>query len=167
MRDKIHMEEQRLVDFGNMDNKYFLIGVMNTFNNRFQAAADKCFKEISWKQCFVLNCIQLFKNPPTLKEVSDLIGSSHQNVKQLILKLEKCGYVKMVPDEKDGRKQRIILTNLVEKIDQKYSKMSNNIMNEIFEGIEEEALQTTINTLIHLCSTLEKGECHNEYNGCI
>lgn len=158
MRDKIHMEEERLVDFGNMDNKYFLIGVMNTFNNRFQAAADRCFKEISWKQCFVLNCIRLFKNPPTLKEVSDLIGSSHQNVKQLILKLEKCGYVKMVPDEKDGRKQRIILTDLVEKIDEKYSKMSNDIMNEIFEGIEDEALQTTINTLIHLCSTLENME---------
>lgn len=155
MRDKIDMEEKSLVDFGNMDNKYFLIGIMNAFNNRFQAAGDRCFEEISWKQCFVLNCIRLFRNPPTLKEVSKLVGSSHQNIKQLVLKLEKCGYVKIVPDEKDGRKQRIILTDLVEKIDEKYSKMSNGMMNDIFKGIDDDALQITINTLIHLCSTLE------------
>lgn len=158
MRDKIDMEEKSLVDFGNMDNKYFLIGIMNTFNNRFQAVGDRCFEEISWKQCFTLNCIRLFRNPPTLKEVSELVGSSHQNIKQLVLKLEKCGYVKMIPDEKDERKQRIIVTDLVEEMDEKYSKSSDDVMNELFEGIDEDALQKTINTLISLSSKLEKME---------
>ena len=158
MRDKIDMEEKSLVDFGNMDNKYFLIGIMNAFNNRFQAVGDRCFEEISWKQCFILNCIRLFKNPPTLKEISELVGSSHQNIKQLVLKLEKCGYVKMARDEKDGRKQRIIPTDLVEEMDEKYSKISDDVMNELFDGIDEDALQKTINTLISLSSKLEKME---------
>ena len=34
------------------------------------------------------------KEPPTLKELSDILGSSHQNVKQILLKLEKKNFKK-------------------------------------------------------------------------
>ena len=55
------------VNFGDMDHTFFLIGLLNQFVNRFQAAGDRFFKDISWKQSFVLICIRLFERPPTLK----------------------------------------------------------------------------------------------------
>ena len=69
------------VDFGEMDDRFFLIGVLNEFMNRFQTVGDRFFGEISWKQCFTLICIGFFKEPPVLKELSQMMGSSHQNVK--------------------------------------------------------------------------------------
>lgn len=47
---------------------------------------------------------------PELSRVAEIMGSSHQNVKQILNKLEDKGYVKTVLDEQDKRKQRIILT---------------------------------------------------------
>ena len=46
-----------------------------------------------------------------MNELSDVMGSSHQNVKQILLKLEKKGFVSAIPDEKDKRKQRIFVTD--------------------------------------------------------
>lgn len=39
------------------------------------------------------------------------MGSSHQNVKQILLKLEKKGFVTIIVDKNDKRKQRIELTD--------------------------------------------------------
>ena len=52
-------------------------------------AADAFFKEITWKQFFAIICINLCKEAPTINELSDVMGSSHQNVKQILLRLEK------------------------------------------------------------------------------
>ncbi len=83
----------------------FLLGLLSAFDNRYQAAADAYFKEMTWKQFFAIICINLCKEPPTLNELSDIMGSSHQNVKQILLKLEKKGFISTVPDEKDKRKK--------------------------------------------------------------
>lgn len=99
------------VTFGDMPPQPFLLGLLSAFDNRYQAAADAYFKEITWKQFFAIICINLCEDPPTLNELSDVMGSSHQNVKQILLKLEKKGFVSAVPDEKDKRKQRIFVTD--------------------------------------------------------
>ena len=98
------------IDFSGIAPSYFLIGLLSAFDNRFQAMADKAIKIISWKQFFTIICIQLCKEPPTLKELSMIMGSSHQNVKTILNKLEKKGFVKFAPDQHDRRKQRILLT---------------------------------------------------------
>lgn len=81
--------------------EYFLLGLLSAFDNRFQAMADKTMEEISWKQFFAIICINLCKENPTIKELAEIMGSSHQNVKQILLKLEKKGFVKITLDEKD------------------------------------------------------------------
>ena len=98
------------VDFGNMPPQPFLLGLLSAFDNRYQAIADSYFGEITWKQFFAIICINLCKEPPTINELADVMGSSHQNVKQILLKLERKGFVQMLVDENDKRKQRIRLT---------------------------------------------------------
>ena len=100
-----------LVDFSNIPPSYYLLGLLSAFENRFQAMADKDMKEISWKQFFAIICINMCNEPPTLRELSEVLGSSHQNVKQILLKLRKKDFIKFVPDENDKRKQRIVLTD--------------------------------------------------------
>jgi len=141
------------VNFGDMPPQPFLLGLLSAFDNRYQAAADAFFKEITWKQFFSIICINLCKEPPTLNELSDVMGSSHQNVKQILLKLEKKGFVSTFADEKDKRKQRIYVTekcrNFLEKNDNN-GQQSQYIIGRIFDGIDEKSLMTTIQTIVKM-----------------
>ena len=147
------------VEFGNMPPQAFLLGLLSAFDNRYQAAADAFFKEITWKQFFAIICINLCKEAPTINELSDVMGSSHQNVKQILLRLEKKGFVSTIVDTKDKRKQRIIVTDeartFLEKNDNN-GQQSQYIIGRIFEGIDEKSLMNTIQTIMKMERNLSK-----------
>ena len=139
-----------------IESSYFLIGLLSAFENRFQAVADSTMKEISWKQFFTLICINMCKEKPTVKELAEIMGSSHQNVKQILLKLEKKGIVSITADESDKRKLRIELTEYCKEFCAKNDEMAMNIMRKMFEGISNEQLQVTIQTIIHIEDNLKE-----------
>ncbi len=147
------------VTFGQMPPQAFLLGLLSAFDNRYQAAADKYFREITWKQFFAIICINMCKEPPTLNDLSEVMGSSHQNVKQILLKLESKGFIAMMTDEKDKRKQRFVVTDkcreFLEENDNK-SKTSSQIIEQIFEGVDEKSLGITIETIMKMERNLEK-----------
>lgn len=144
------------VDFTGIDLSYFLLGLLSAFDNRFQAMADKTMEEISWKQFFALICINLCRENPTINELADILGSSHQNVKQILLKLEKKGFVKIYSDNYDKRKQRICLTDYCREFCNKNDSISTQIMTKMFEGVTREQLQTTIQTIIQIEDNLKE-----------
>lgn len=149
----IHNEN---VDFTGIELSYFLLGLLSAFENRFQAVADNAMKEISWKQFFAIICINLCKSPPTVKELAEIMGSSHQNVKQILLKLEKKGFVSITADDKDRRKQRIVLTEYCRDFCAKNDEMSASIMKKMFSGISNEQLQMTIQTIMQMENNLTR-----------
>ena len=135
------------LDFEGSPSSYYLLGLLSAFENRFQAMADNMMKEISWKQFFAIICINMCKEAPTIRELSEVLGSSHQNVKQILLKLESKGFVEFREDESDKRKQRIVLTKKCMKFCEKNNEMSMKVMAKMFEGIPEKDLKTTIKTI--------------------
>ena len=139
-----------------IESSYFLIGLLSAFENRFQAVADSTMKEISWKQFFALICINMCKEKPTVTEFAEIMGSSHQNVKQILLKLEKKGFVSITADESDKRKLRIELTEYCKEFCAKNDEMAMNIMRKMFEGVSNEQLQVTIQTIIHIEDNLKE-----------
>ena len=143
------------VDFTGIESSYFLIGLLSAFENRFQAEADSAMKEISWKQFFVIICINLCKEPPTLKELAEIIGSSHQNTKQLLLKLEKKGFVSIVPDSADKRKQRIVLTETCLAFCSANDEKSALAVEAMFGNIPKEQLLITIQTIMQMENNLK------------
>ena len=144
------------VNFGQMPPQAFLLGLLSAFDNRYQAAADNFMKEITWKQFFAIICIKLCKEPPTLNDLADVMGSSHQNVKQILLKLERKGFVSMTPDRNDRRKQRIVLTDMCREFCEKNDAPSQDIIGRIFEGIDEEQLRVTIETIMTMERNVSK-----------
>lgn len=144
------------LDFQGIESPFFLLGLISAFENRYQAKADKFFEEISWKQFFAIICINLCKGSPTIKELAEIMGSSHQNVKQILNKLEDKGYVKMTLDDKDKRKQRILLTEKTRAFCEEHDQGSKSIVKKIFEGIDEKDIGTVINTLLQMEKNLEE-----------
>ena len=148
------------VDFSGIELSYFLLGLLSAFDNRFQALADSMMKEISWKQFFAVICINLCKEKPTVRELAEIMGSSHQNVKQILLKLEKKGFVSISADENDKRKQRIELTDYCMEFCKKNDEMTTNIMQRMFDGISQQQLQATIQTIIQIEDNLKEIQNH-------
>lgn len=143
------------VDFLGIESSYFLLGLLSAFDNRFQTVADKVMKEISWKQFFTIICINMCRESPTIRELADITGSSHQNVKQILLKLERKGFVSMCADSQDKRKQRIELTQYCREFCMKNDEMSSQIMKAMFAGVPEEQLRVTIQTIIQIENNLK------------
>ena len=143
------------VDFTGIELSYFLLGLLSAFENRFQALADSTIKEVSWKQFFAIICINLCKESPTVKELAEIMGSSHQNVKQILLKLEKKGFVSITADEKDKRKQRIEITKYCREFCEKNEEKTTSFMEALFSGISPEQLQVTIQTIMQMENNLK------------
>ena len=147
------------VEFGDLPPQPFLLGLLSAFDNRYQAAADAYFKEITWKQFFAVICVGLCKEPPTINELSDVMGSSHQNVKQILLKLEKKGFITMDTDDKDRRKQRIYVTDKWAEFSENndhQGRHSQYIISRIFEGIDERNIAVTIQTIMKMERNLSR-----------
>ena len=144
------MMDMSNVEFGQMPPQAFLLGLLSAFDNRYQACADSFFKEITWKQFFAIICINLCKESPTINELSDIMGSSHQNVKQILNKLESKNFVQMIPDPKDKRKQRIMVTDQCRAFCEKNDAQSQKMIAQLFEGIGEEQLLITIQTITQM-----------------
>ena len=146
--DMDSMMNMDTVDFSNMKPEPFLLGLLSSFDNRYQACADKFFEEITWKQFFAIICVNLCKSNPTINELSEVMGTSHQNVKQILLKLERVGFVQMMRDEDDKRKQRIVLTAKCKKFCEEHEEGSACTIARIFEGIDDRDILVTIKTIL-------------------
>lgn len=155
MVDYNAMLQNSKVEFGQMPPGTFLIGLLSAFENRFQTVADSFFEEITWKQFFAIICINLCRESPTINELSEVMASSHQNVKQILLKLEKKGFVEMITDGKDRRKQRIVTTEKCNDFCKRNDRASEIKMNQMYEGVTDEQIVTTIQTILKMEKNLK------------
>lgn len=139
-----------------MEDERTLFGLFFAFGNRLQAAGDSFYEEITCKQFFLLICLSLFDEPPTVNELSDVMGSSHQNVKQIINKLAEKKFVKVVLDSKDKRKMRIQMTHKIDELKHKYYQQEIDFMNQLYQGIPKEDIAITLKTILQLEKNLIK-----------
>lgn len=149
-----NMDNLGNMDFSNTEIRPFLLGLLSAFDNRYQACADKFFKEITWKQFFAIICINLCEEAPTLNELANIMGTSHQNLKQILIKLEKVGFVEFKKDDSDKRKQRITLTDKCKQFCAEHEEGSQQTISKIFEGIDDIYIAITVKTIMAMEANL-------------
>ncbi len=149
------MDRYKLLE--GVDTRRALFGLFFTFDNRLQTAGDAFYEEITCKQFFLLICMYLFvDNPPTISELAELMGSSHQNVKQLVNKLQERGFVRTYLDETDKRKLRVVATEKKYELGEKYKEKEIDFMNRFYAGVTEEEIEATFKTISKIESNLVK-----------
>ncbi len=82
-------------------------------NRMLERVMDMAFRQdgLTYKQWLVLAGMGTIPGgPPSLGEVSSVIGTSHQNVRQIADQLERKGFIEMVRDPKDRRVLRLSTT---------------------------------------------------------
>lgn len=140
------MEPREMIN--SMDKRFALFGYFFAMSNRLQTVGDRFYEEITCKQFFLMICLRLFENgAPTINELSEIMGCSHQNVKSIAGKLEEKGYLEIRPDSDDARKLRIRLTSKANSLAQKYQKKELDFIDMLFTGISDKQIETTFKTL--------------------
>lgn len=123
-----------------------ILALMLIISNKMNTLLEREFKEfdVTTKQWFLSETINsLFDTPPTLKELASEMGSSYQNIKQVALKLQQKGLLKLEKDKKDARVTRLRLTeqsyDLWKKTDTKGTVFRENM----FKDMDKKNITTT------------------------
>lgn len=74
------------------------------------------------------------KAVPSIKECAEVLSTSHQNVKQIALALERKGFLRIVPDEADGRVKRLVTTK---KNDRYWARRNPDDHAAVLEALED------------------------------
>jgi len=151
-----------------MEAGKYVFGALLVVANRMETLLERELKEfdITTKQWFLSLIVDnLFSEPPTIKEVAKQMGSSHQNVKQVALKLQQKGLLGLEKDKTDARVTRLRLTQ--EKTDYwlKMEPKGTAFTAALFEGIEEKDMQAAGIVLTTMLANLEKLEKESDRKG--
>ncbi len=144
-----------------LKDQKFVFGSVQIVANKMNTLLERELKEydITSKQWFLTVVIEnSFDKPPTIKEAAKAMGSSHQNVKQLALKLEQKGLVSLEKDKKDGRVTRIRLTDLSYKFSEIIQAKASIFTGDLFMGIVAEEMSKARIVLYSMMSNLAKME---------
>lgn len=137
-------------NISSMDKKYALFGMLFALTNNLQTTMDAIMPEITTKQWFILAGLSIFNEPPTLSQLAEVCGTSHQNTKQLVLKLEAKGFVKVQKDENDNRALRISADKKAFEWQTQIQEEENAFMERLFLGTTENGIKTTLEILMKI-----------------
>lgn len=127
-----------------ISDRQYLFDVIFIVANRVDTMLEREFKRfgITTKQWFLSDIIEnLFDKPPTMKEVAKEMGSSHQNVKQVALKLEQKGLLILQKDKSDARVTRLKLTENSNVFWTKIRGEGTLFTKSLFKDIEKDELE--------------------------
>lgn len=126
-------------------NQQFIFGSLFVLANRVDTLLDRALQKfnVSSKQWFLSICVaSLFDHDPSLKELAKESGSSHQNVKQVALKLQDKNLLELYKDPKDARTTRVKLSEYSNEFWKLSDQDSNEFMNQLFKDISNDELES-------------------------
>lgn len=137
-----HSAGQAMVHTEGVEDHYLLFVMLTAFANRMQAVGDAVFEEVTWKQWFALLGTSVFEGTPSVSQVAGLVGTSHQNMKQLLLRLQSAGFVRLEKDQADQRRTLVFLQAKAADFELKYREQNRQFMEQLFLGISQKDLGT-------------------------
>ncbi len=144
-----------MYDIEKMDKRYLVFGNTFLLANRLQTVMDSAAQELTAKQWLVITMLGMFDQPPTLKQLAKLCDTSHQNTKQIALKLEAKGFITILKDETDGRSMRITTTEKYQKFSESFNDYAESFVSKMFDGLTTEELSIMYSTQQKLYKNLQ------------
>lgn len=129
-----------MYDFEKMNKRYIIFANIFLLSNRLQTVMDSNIEELTAKQWLTAMMIGMFDEPPTLKQLAKICDSSHQNTKQLILKLESKGFIRIESDSRDLRAMRILTTDKWVKWNQDNNQNSMRFIAKMFDNLTDDEI---------------------------
>lgn len=121
-------------------------------SNKIQIIGDQYCEPLTSRQYMtMLAVLHLPKEETTFINIAKKLGTTKQNITQLIKSLEKKNFVSIIPSKKDKRSVNICVTDLGMDIMIKCGRDGTiNFMADIFKDFTEEEVETLWKLLIKL-----------------
>ena len=149
-------EEIKTIDLETFKNVF---GTLFFVSTKLESIGNKFLGELTTKQWFLLATITtFFEEPPTISQAAIKVGLSHQNVKQVALRLQEKGFVKIEKDKKDNRVSRILVTRKAFHYELNSRKKNEKFIEELFKGIEDSEAKLCLNVLLKLSENIDSIE---------
>jgi len=127
-----------------LEKERYIFGSIFFLSNKLQTILDRSFRNegFTTKQLFMTLVIQQFGDvSPTINDLANVMGTSHQNVKQIALKLEKRGFVRIERDKEDRRSVRVTLTQMSESFWKERVEEGKDFLAELFDYCRDEEVE--------------------------
>jgi MarR family transcriptional regulator, transcriptional regulator for hemolysin len=148
-----------------LTDRQYLFGMIFIVSNRVDTMLEREFRRfaITTKQWFLSVIIDnLFDSPPTIKEAAKEMGSSHQNVKQVALKLEQKGLLSLQKDKSDARVTRLELTESSYDFWQNVREEGTTFTQALFKNIDKHELEVARIVMQKMQSNINEMENKSE-----
>ena len=124
--------------------------------NKFQTKLDKQMDDLTLKQWLLLCMLSnMEEEHVSLNDLAAVVGYSRQNTKKMVDLLVKKDYVMLEQSGIDKRAYDVKLTLKSLAFFKDFQKLGEQILENLFEGIEEEKLKATAQVLEALYEKLE------------
>lgn len=151
--------------FENINDQEYIFASLLLIANKMDTLLERSLSKynITSKQWFMLILtVNAFKEPPSIKEIAAVMGSSHQNVKQLALKLSAKGMIVLEKDKKDLRATKVILTNECFLLFKNLEKEGFVFMNKFYKEIRNSQLRDSRRFINQIMDNLKNIELEDE-----
>ncbi len=132
-------------------------------SHRFEYVADNELQkdELTTKQFLAIVAIEKgFVHPPSIGEVASVLSTTHQNVKQIALQLEKKGFVIIERDQQDKRKLVLKVTEKNKQYWNSTAQRHEATIRSLFSPLTEEEIHSFYELVTKLLVNLD-----NVYSG--
>lgn len=150
--------EFEMPDFNNMPNLQFIFGSLLFIANRIDTLLERELRvfNVTAKQWFMSIIIySLFESPPTIKEVARVMGSTHQNVKQVALKLAEKNLLILEKDKNDRRATRLVPTEFSTEFWARTDTAGADFIGKLFADLSDDDLTAVRAVLLKLWHNLD------------
>lgn len=135
-----------------------LYGNIFLLGRRLEYIVDKELAKdnLTTKQFLMIAVIEkMFERPPSIKEVADALGSTHQNIKQMANQLEKRGFLRIERDQRDRRVLRLKVTEKNRAYWDSRAEDHQRFILEIFGGLDEEGVRSLHTQTMRLLGSID------------
>lgn len=148
--------------------KYYPHILMNAISDRFEEEASAVIGNLTWRQFQFLLLVDQYifytidstegkinevKAYPTLNVIANELNTSHQNVKKTVKTLENKGFIQIVADEDDRKKQRIKISESGRDFLIKHNEI-NKLIDRSLSNISEDDIRVVIEVLDKISKNL-------------
>ena len=125
------------------ENEEYIIGSVSLIANKIMKFGDSIFPDITYRQWFLLMMISKMESQEkSINSIAEFVGTTRQNVKKMLVPLEKKGYVIIAKSSSDARALRVELT---EKTYQYFSENDEPTIretNKMFSTFSDEEIDS-------------------------
>ena len=139
-----------------IDKEEMIIGYITLLSNKLTQFGDNILPDITFKQWFLLIMISKMEiEEKSLNSIAEFVGTSRQNIKKMLIPLEKKEYVRVLKSELDARALKVELTEKSYKyfdVNEDITAQKTNELFGLFSIDEIDSLMAALGKLVYSIS---------------